>query len=217
MHPRKGKPWSGEGWCSRLSRRIVYTCWFNQTVTTAPYQLKCLSRSLVPKITRWKQKRLARRYLLAARILSRMALSFASAASAPARRKHLYSHAPSWWKSILSLRNPEDIWPFCTEKHGKIKEILTRGHRCFLGNQSEYRTMTSYLKERLNDVTILSIKAQVSLETSESCWPPKRQHLEQHQVIGLSIWQAPTMRNTLHYQTSQRRDQTGCEYCRRKR
>ena len=144
--PRKGKPRSGEGWCSRLSRWIVYTCWFNQMVMTAPYQLKCLSRSLAPKITRRKRKRLARRYLPAARISSRMALLFASAASAPARQKHSYSHAPSWWKSILSLRNPEDIWPFHTEKHGKIKEILARGHHCFLGNQSEYRMMTSYFE-----------------------------------------------------------------------
>ena len=144
--PRKGKLRSGEWWCSRLSRWIVYTCWFNQTVTTVPYQLKHLSRSLAPKITRWKRKRLARRYLPATRISSRMALSFVSAASTPARRKHLYSHAPSWWKSVLSLRNPEDIWPFHTEKHGKIKEIPARGHHCFLGNQSEYRTMTSYFE-----------------------------------------------------------------------
>ena len=145
-HPRKGKPWSGGGWCSRLSRRIVYMCWFNQMVTTAPYQLKCLSRSLAPKITRRKRKRLVWRYLPAARISSRTALLFVSAVSAPAGRKHSYSHAPSWWKSVLSLRNPEDIWPFRTKKCGKVKEILARGHRCFLGNQSEYRTMTSYFK-----------------------------------------------------------------------
>ena len=37
--PRKREPRSSEGRCSRLSRQIVYTCWFNQTVMTAPYQL----------------------------------------------------------------------------------------------------------------------------------------------------------------------------------